>query len=125
MAKAIWGPASSVAAEWATARHAELDDGRLDDLLLALRIHAPACDDARKFVGYLERNRNRMDDPAFRAKGPCTYTGVVEAGCKLAIGTRLERAGMHWTASGADTVIALRCSRLSGRFEDIWEKRAA
>lgn len=125
VAKAIWGPGSSLAAEWATARHAELDDGHLDDLLLAVRIHAPTCDDARKCVGYLERNRDRMDYAAFRAKDLCTSTGVVEAGCKLAIGTRLKRAGMHWTASGADSVIALRCSRLSGRFEDFWERRAA
>ncbi len=51
-------------------------------------------------------------------------TGVVEAGCKVAIGTRLKRAGMHWTVAGADAIIALRCCKLSGRFEDFWERRA-
>ena len=49
----------------------------------------------------------------------------MEAGCKVAIGTRLKRAGMHWTVAGADAIIALRCCKLSGRFEDFWERRSA
>ena len=60
----------------------------------------------------------------FHAAGLCTSTGVVEAGCKTAIGTRLKRTGMHWTVAGADAIIALRCCKLSGRFEDFWERRA-
>jgi hypothetical protein len=59
----------------------------------------------------------------FRAAGLCTSTGVVEAGCKTAIGTRCKRAGMPWTVAGADAIIALRCCKLSGRFEDFWEHR--
>ena len=59
-----------------------------------------------------------------RAQGLCVSTGVVEAGCKTAIGTRCKRAGMHWTVAGADAIIALRCCKLSGRFEDFWERRA-
>ena len=35
------------------------------------------------------------------------------------------RAGMHWTVAGADAIIALRCCKLSGRFEDFWERRSA
>jgi len=49
---------------------------------------------------------------------------VVEAGCKIVIGTRLKRAGMHWSVKGANAIIALRCSKLSGRFEDFWERRS-
>ena len=51
-------------------------------------------------------------------------TGVVEAGCKVAIGTRLKRTGVHWTVVGANAIIALRCCKLSGRFEDLWERRS-
>ena len=56
--------------------------------------------------------------PRFHDQGLCTSSGVVEAGCKVAIGTRLKRAGMHWTVRGSNAIIALRCSRLSGRFQD-------
>ena len=68
-------------------------------------------------------NRARMRYPKFRAQGFCTSTGVLEAGCKVAIGARLKRAGMHWTVHGANAIIALRCCKLSGRFEDFWERR--
>ena len=54
----------------------------------------------------------------------CTSTGVVEAGCKTVIATRLKRTGMHWTGAGADAIIALHCCKLSERFEDFWEGRA-
>jgi hypothetical protein len=32
---------------------------------------------------------------------------------------------MHWTVAGADAIIALRCCKLGGRFEDFWERRSA
>jgi hypothetical protein len=31
---------------------------------------------------------------------------------------------MHWTVRGANAILALRCCRLSGRFEDFWERRS-
>ena len=125
VAKSIYGATSDLARAWARARYDELDAGDLDAVLGALRPHAVAHDEARRGVDYVERNRARMRYPAFRAAGLCTSTGVVEAGCKVAIGTRCKRAGMHWTVAGADAIIALRCCKLSGRFEDFWERRSS
>jgi hypothetical protein len=31
---------------------------------------------------------------------------------------------MHWTTGGANAIIALRGSKLSGRYEDFWERRS-
>jgi hypothetical protein len=124
VAKAIYGPGSHLGTQWAKQRHDELDDGKLDAVLQALRVHAEANDEARKCLGYVTRNQGRMRYPEFRAQGLCVGSGVVEAGCKVAIGTRLKRAGMHWTVAGADAIIALRCCKLSGRFEDFWERRS-
>lgn len=124
LAKAVYGSDSPQAHRWARRRHGELDAGRFPDLLRAVRRHADTCDDARKCFQYLRRNRDRMRYPQFEAQGLCTSTGVVEAGCKVVIGTRLKRAGMHWTIRGSNAIIALRCSRLSGRFQDFWERRA-
>jgi hypothetical protein len=123
VAKAIYGSESKQAPDWAQRRHEELDSGRLSDLLRALGRHADRCEEARKCLQYIHRNRQRMKYPAFEGMGLCTATGVVEAGCKVAIGTRLKRAGMHWTINGANAIIALRCCRLSGRFQDFWERR--
>jgi hypothetical protein len=41
----------------------------------------------------------------------------------VVIGTRLKRAGMHWSVKGANAIIALRSSKRSGRYEDFWERR--
>ena len=72
-----------------------------------------------------ERNSERMRYARYRAQKLFVSSGVVEAGCKVAIGERLKLSGMHWTIRGADAIIALRCSRLSGRFEDFWARRDA
>ena len=123
--KAIYGAKSELGHAWSTARHDELDEGKTADILAALAVHAAANEEAHKCIGYVEDNRHRMRYAEFRAAGLCTSTGVVEAGCKVAIGTRCKRAGIHWTVAGADAIIALRCCKLSGRFEDFWEGRAA
>ena len=124
VAKAVYGVTSELGRQWAHQRHVELDAGDLAAVVRALETHAPAHDDARKCADYIARNRHRMRYPEFRAQGLCTSTGVVEAGCKVAIGTRLKRAGMHWTVAGANAIIALRSAKLSGRFEDFWERRS-
>jgi hypothetical protein len=124
VAKAVYGPTSELGRSWAKARHDELDAGDVEAVEGALAVHAGACEEARKCAGYVARNRERMRYAQFRAQGLCVSTGVVEAGCKLAVGTRLKRAGMHWTVRGANSILALRCARLSGRFEDFWERRA-
>lgn len=130
VSKIIYGATSELAAAWAEARHDELDAGTLHKIAAALADHYRGCTDAtkreviRRCIGYLWTNRRCMRYPDFRAQGLCTSSAVVESGCKVAIGTRLKRSGMHWTVRGANAIIALRCSKLSGRFEDFWERRA-
>jgi transposase len=110
--------------KWIQRRYDELDEGRLPSLLKALDRQAVQSQEARECAAYIRNNRHRMRYPQFHEQGLCTATGVVEAGCKVVIGTRLKRAGMHWTVDGANAIIALRCSKLSGRYEDFWERRS-
>jgi hypothetical protein len=124
LSKALYGADTAEAKIWAQRRHEELDSGRLSDLLHALRRHADRSAEARKCFQYIHRNRDRMRYDRFHATGLCTSSGVVEAGCKVVVGTRLKRAGMHWTVRGSNAIIALRCSKLSGRFQDFWERRS-
>jgi hypothetical protein len=123
VAKSLYGAGSDLGHQWARQRHDELDAGDINAILHALRLHSSHDELARKAADYVEANRSRMRYAEFRTAGLCTSTGVVEAGCKTAIGTRCKRAGMHWTVAGADSIIALRCCQLSGRFEDFWERR--
>jgi Uncharacterised protein family (UPF0236) len=121
--KVIYGD-SKQGKKWIQRRYDELDEGRLKSLLKALHRQAIKYQEALECADYIRNNRHRMRYPEFHQQGLCTATGVVEAGCKVAIGTRLKRAGMHWTVNGANAIIALRCSKLSGRYEDFWERRS-
>ena len=123
-AQSIFGSPSPESKPWATARCTELDDGKLSAIVHALRPHMTSSNEATKCAMYIIRNRRRMRYPKFHAQGLCTSTGVLEAGCKVVIGTRLKRSGAHWTISGANAIIALRCCKLSGRFEEFWERRS-
>ena len=77
----------------------------------------------RTEADYFERNAERMRYPRFRAQHLFVGSGVIEAGCKTVVGSRLKQSGMFWTVRGANAILALRCSHLNGRFEDYWEQR--
>ena len=105
-----------------------LERGKIEALVKILRDSPPGTDELAKTSAneaeYFERNAERMRYPAFRAQGLFVGSGVVEAGCKVVIGARLKCSGMFWTVRGANAIIALRCCRISRRFEDYWADRA-
>jgi hypothetical protein len=104
-----------------------LDKGKIEKLVVALRtLHSANPEVAEKIrteADYFERNRERMRYPKFRRQHLFVGSGVIEAGCKTVIGSRLKQSGMFWTLRGANSIIALRCCHLNGRFEDYWETR--
>lgn len=106
-----------------------LDNGNIEALVTVLRsllAHCPAiADKLETEAQYFERNAEKMRYPQFRAQGLFVGSGVIEAGCKTVIGSRLKQSGMFWTVEGANRIIALRCCRMSGKFEDFWEAHAA
>ena len=124
VAKDVFGAGTDLARAWSEQRCDEMDKGNVDALIAAMSEHASHSEEARKCAGYFTTNRRRMDCPTFEAMGLCVGSGVVEAGCKTAVGVRMKRAGMRWTVSGANAIAALRCCRVSGRYEDFWEWRA-
>jgi len=104
-----------------------LDKGKIEKLVLALRsvasTNADVLEKIRAEADYFERNAERMHYPKFRRQHLFVGSGVIEAGCKTVIGSRLKQSGMFWTVRGANSIIALRCCHLNGRFEDYWEGR--
>ena len=84
-----------------------------------------ACDSTPKPVGAAGAGPRRRRSSATAPSGSGVGSGVVEAGCKTVVATRLKRSGMFWTVRGAnDAIIALRCCRLCCRFENYWEARS-
>ncbi len=92
VARALWGKGSDLAAHWGrTRRGTSSVSGTF----------------ARAWI-----------IPGSGNQGLYVSTGVVEGACKSPIGDRLKRGGMHWSVSGADSIIALRCVVPSNRFDD-------
>ena len=106
-----------------------LDKGKIEKLVVSLRsitsAHAEVTDKLRSEADYFAKNAERMRYPIFRAQHLFVGSGVIEAACKTVIGSRLKQSGMFWTLRGANSIIALRCCHLNGRFEDYWESRRA
>jgi hypothetical protein len=104
-----------------------LDKGKIEKLVASLRsitsTHAEVLDKLRTEADYFARNTARMRYPKFRAQHLFVGSGVIEAGCKTVIGSRLKQSGMFWTLRGANAIIALRCCQLNNRFENYWEVR--
>jgi hypothetical protein len=76
----------------------KLDNGRIESLLTSLRALRPvateAIDMVRTEAGNFAANAERMRYPEFRRQGLFVGTGVMEAGCKTVIGSRLKQSGM-------------------------------
>ena len=129
VARACFGQNKEKLHQWTEKRRSELDDGRVEDVVDAIKLlmSLPGCDKeaCEREINYFEKNTERMRYGDFRNRGLFVGSGVVEAGCRTIIGQRLKQSGMHWTVKGANSIIALRCSLLSNRWEDFWEHRAA
>jgi len=106
-----------------------LDKGKIEKLVAALRSLLPAHPQAaaklQDEADYFEKNAERMRYPKFRRQHLFVGSGVIEAGCKTVIGSRLKQSGMFWTVRGANAILALRCAHLNNRFETYWEDRRA
>ena len=84
--------------QWTAICLDQLDKGKIEALVKILRDLQPTHAELAKIVvneaDYLERNAQRMRYPEFRGQGLFVGSGVIEAGCKTAIGARLKRSGM-------------------------------
>jgi hypothetical protein len=123
VAYAVWGEASQSGCDWAGVQCGRVEEGRVDDVLQALRFVHPDRDHAREkvdqLVTYLENNRDRMDYPDYRARGLRISSSGVESANFHVTGARLKLQGMRWSADGAARMAALRADL----FNDQWEKR--
>jgi hypothetical protein len=122
-AKEIFGAESEYGAQWAKTCRDELEAGKLDAIIGKLEGFSKTSKPARQCRDYLVNNRDRLNYPLFRKLGLSISSGIVESGCKHVIGARVKQSGMHWTVRGANDIIALRCFKLSNRFDTFMKQR--
>ncbi len=128
LARALYPNQEVEQKRWVMRHQHQLDEGQIENLTHGLRSIAssnPELDEkVRTAANYFENNAERMRYPEFRRQHLFVGSGVIEAGCKTVIGSRLKQSGMFWTVKGANAIIALRCCRLSRKFADFWASRA-
>jgi hypothetical protein len=77
---------------------------------------SPLPDPVRQAIAYLFHQRRRMRYAEFRQAGLPIGSGAVESACKVVVQARLKQAGMRWSRTGAQAMLALRCALLSDRW---------
>jgi hypothetical protein len=104
--------------EW----YALLEHGDITELTKKFAAFHATGDEQQKQIdreiGYFSDNAERMQYEKFKGMGLFVGSGVIEAACKNVIGKWLKQSGMHWSLSGANNIIALRCAVLSGSFDN-------
>ena len=121
-AHSLYGEKSAKASMWAHTQCERIENGHVKKVIEALRFLKPARAETRKIVdeltGYFENNIDRMDYPAYRAKGLRIGSGAVESANFHVTGNRLILQGMRWSAEGAKEMAALRADLFNGQWED-------
>jgi hypothetical protein len=77
----------------------------------------------RELCGYLENNLQRMRYDEYLAAGYPIASGAIAGACRHLVKDRLERAGMHWTAAGAQAMLDVRSIFVSGQWEEYQQYR--
>jgi hypothetical protein len=105
-----------------------LESGDISGLVAEIRTCAAANgrgDEIAREISYFTDNARRMQYAEFKEKGLFVGSGVIEAGCKTVIVSRLKQSGMFWSVRGANAIIALRCAELSCGGAVVYPQKAA
>jgi hypothetical protein len=90
----------------------------------ALRSRRPMSAQARKAFqtayDYLRNRTQHMQYAEFRAQRLPIGSGVTEAACKTVFTQRLKLSGMRWSRAGAQVILNLRVTLLSGVWDSVY-----
>lgn len=124
LAFTLWGQEAKQSHDWAQEQKSLLWEGNLRQIFRGLRLLCPRGeplpDKIRLGIGYLFRHRWRMRYPEFRQAGCPIGSGTVESACKVVMQERMKQAGMRWSRTGAQAMLALRSVLLSQRWQEVW-----
>jgi hypothetical protein len=115
---------SETATEFVRERALKILEGKVDLVIRGLRemgtkrgLTGSKKAALRRICEYLENNRERMRYDEYLAKGYPIASGVIEGACRHLVKDRMERAGMHWTRSGAQAMLEVRSVYVNGDWE--------
>ena len=110
--------------EWVEATLPRLYLGKVGWVLGGLRRMQPASEEARKAIDncwvYLHAHRQRTPYGKFRRGGYPIGSGGIESSNKFICHVRLKRSGAWWYERNSNQMLALRCAKYNGTFNQVF-----
>jgi len=129
-AKLLYGEKSKEVLPFVRQRVTQVLEGKVETVIRTLRRLAQerSLPSAKKkalgrICSYLNKNRHRMRYDEYLRQGYPIASGVVEGACRHLIKDRMERAGMHWTLTGAQAMLDLRSLWIGGDWQAFQQQR--
>ncbi len=125
MAKAQYG-ASVQALQWVEATLTRLCLGKVAAVLGGLRRMQATSDDAAKAIAncwtHLNAHRGRTHYRKLRRGGYPLGSGGIESSNKCICHVRLKRSGAWWYEINSNQMLALRCAKYNGTFDQVFAR---
>jgi hypothetical protein len=83
---------------------------------------AQAAKEMTKLVRYLQEHQERLDYHLARKGGDPLGSGGIESANKFIWHVRLKRSGAWWDVAQANQMLALRCAKVHGTFDHVFER---
>jgi hypothetical protein len=126
LAAVQYGEQPERALEWVEATMARLFAGEVDGVIWGLQRMRPATPTAAAAIdalsGYLQNNRHRINYRSQRHAGYPLGSGGSESAHKCICHVRLKRSGAWWYVANSNHMLALRCAKYNGTFEQVFER---
>jgi hypothetical protein len=126
-AYAFYPEGSSEAEQWVSQHLLALLQGQVSRVAASLRqsatkrgLHGQRRQAVDTAAHYFLKNKAFMRYHEYLGLGLPIGSGAAEGACRNLSKDRLERTGMRWSVDGAEAIIQLRATELSGDWEEYW-----
>jgi hypothetical protein len=114
------------ALEWVEGTMARLFAGEVASVIGGLQRMRPAAAQAAavidELIVYLQNNQRRINYRSQRRGGYPLGSGGIESANKFICHIRLKRSGAWWYVANSNHMLALRCAKYNGTFEQVFER---
>ena len=114
------------ALEWVEDTLTRLYQGHVGAVLGGLRRMQPTSDEAAKAIDncwmHLHEHRARTHYGTFRRGGYPLGSGGIESSNKFICHVRLKRSGAWWYEASSNQMLALRCAKYNGTFDQVFTR---
>ena len=126
--EALCGKDETSVEAWVLPRLERILAGKVSDVVAGMRRAATKLGLTRsqrkavdKCANYYLKRKEMMRYGELLAVGAPIATGAIEGSCKHLINDRCDLCGARWTVKGAEAILKLRATFISGDFDEYWK----